>query len=179
MFCKITLFTIALAVTASASLVALDSQPDIRISLHKRGSLKKSDGSFDYAKAATELVKVQNKHHQNLINLQCNKGYLPDSLYIPEPITLSKCPALPLTDQENNLEWTGTISIGTPASNFIIDFDTGSADLWVPSSSCFGCSSHNTYDPSSSSTSQDKTSTFLICYGDGSTTSGLEYADTG
>lgn len=28
------------------------------------------------------------------------------------------------TDERNDVEWAGTISIGTPAQNFLIDFDS-------------------------------------------------------
>jgi len=29
-----------------------------------------------------------------------------------------------LTDEDSDVEWAGTISIGTPAQNFLIDFDS-------------------------------------------------------
>ncbi|SCV72434.1 BQ2448_3971 [Microbotryum intermedium] len=77
--------------------------------------------------------------------------------------------------------WTGTISIGTPAKKFNIDFDTGSADLWVPSSDCnsAACNPHTKYDPSKSSTSKaDPSKKLSIVYGDGSSTTGLVYQDT-
>jgi cathepsin D len=34
-----------------------------------------------------------------------------------------------LTDEEDDLEWAGTISVGTPAQKFLIDFD--STFLWL------------------------------------------------
>ena len=88
--------------------------------------------------------------------------------------------AVPLTDQDDDSMWSGAVSIGEPAQNFVIDFDTGSADLWVPSSSCKDCgNAHNKYDASKSTQSKAHTGTFQISYGDGSTTSGTPYTDTG
>lgn len=180
MFSKAILLTVALALIAEASPVTRDT--GIRIPLQKKApqTLKRADGTFDSERYAAQRARVQNKHRQNLINLQANKGSLPEGMFIPDvaPISKRAMAALPLTDQSNGEEWTGTVSIGTPASQFTIDFDTGSADLWVPSSSCSGCGSHATYDPSSSSTSQDQSGTFQISYGDGSTASGPEYTDT-
>ncbi|TBU51004.1 hypothetical protein BD310DRAFT_910930, partial [Dichomitus squalens] len=50
-----------------------------------------------------------------------------------------------------------------------------SSDLWVPSTSCDSCGSHNKYDLS---TSGKESSSFSISYGDGSTASGNPYTDT-
>ena len=36
----------------------------------------------------------------------------------------------PTTDENNDLEWAGTISIGTPAQNFLIDFDSKSTTYY-------------------------------------------------
>lgn len=75
--------------------------------------------------------------------------------------------------------WYGTISVGTPAKQFKLDFDTGSADMWIPAAACTSCGSHNRYYPSDSSTSAtDSGATFSITYGDGSTTGGKVYSDT-
>ena len=119
------------------------------------------------------------------MNLQKNVGLsgFNAGAHIPElavlPAGLQKRQSEALDDQQSNLEWTGTVSIGTPGQDFVIDFDTGSADLWVPSKDCDGCQAQNSYDPSASSTSQEESGTFQIQYGDGSQASGPIYSDSG
>ena len=53
-----------------------------------------------------------------------------------------------------NTQFYGEISIGTPAQNFKVLFDTGSPFFWVASHSCLSipCWSQNTYKSSESST---------------------------
>ena len=122
-----------------------------------------------------------------MINLEKNIGahVFKEGAVIKElatlPAHLAKRQAEALTDEEDDLEWAGTISIGTPAQRFLIDFDTGSSDLWIPSSSCTSstCRSKSRYSASSSSSSARRTGSFSIQYGDGSTVSGPVYTDTG
>lgn len=62
------------------------------------------------------------------------------------------------------------VSIGTPAQNFLLLFDTGSADTWVPSLQCSskdGCLSGHQYNPSKSSTYHPTNYAFNITYGTG------------
>jgi hypothetical protein len=55
-----------------------------------------------------------------------------------------------------NTQYYGSISIGTPLQQFDVLFDTGSANLWVPSSRCGRCN-HKKYDSSRSSTYREVT----------------------
>ncbi|GAA5830578.1 hypothetical protein JCM11251_002519 [Rhodosporidiobolus azoricus] len=85
--------------------------------------------------------------------------------------------ALALTSYLNDALWAGGLTIG--GQYFLIDFDTGSSDLWVPGTGCgsTACTSKRKYSPSSSAVAIP-TKQFSISYGDGSTTSGSVYADT-
>lgn len=80
---------------------------------------------------------------------------------------------------ESGAEYISPISVGGQSLN--MDFDTGSADLWVFSTSLSSSEigSHATYDPSKSSTFKKLDGyTFSISYGDGSGASGTVGTDT-
>lgn len=61
----------------------------------------------------------------------------------------------------------------------LVDFDTGSSDIFVPGSDCDStCSGHTLYDASESSTAQDTGESFELGFGDGSAVSGEQFTDT-
>lgn len=85
----------------------------------------------------------------------------------------------PLKNNDNALYY-GTISVGTPAQNVTVDFDTGSSDIWVVSAKCTtsSCNAHTKFDSSKSSTFKSASGSFSIEYGDGSKASGKKAHDT-
>jgi hypothetical protein len=74
-----------------------------------------------------------------------------------------------------NAQYYGEVSIGTPEQKFLVVFDTGSADFWVPNSSCqnnsMNCMKKKAYDSSKSSTYAEVPTggqtQFSIMYGSG------------
>lgn len=88
--------------------------------------------------------------------------------------------SVPNSPEANDEAYLSPVEIGTPAQTVMLDFDTGSADLWTFSSrqSSRQTSGHTTYNPGSSSSSSSETDeTWSIQYGDGSGAAGVVYSD--
>ncbi|KAK3346861.1 aspartic peptidase domain-containing protein [Lasiosphaeria hispida] len=53
---------------------------------------------------------------------------------------------------KTDLQWYGTITVGTPPQKFRVIFDTGSNALLLPRSNCTSCGAHNLFNQTASST---------------------------
>ena len=100
------------------------------------------------AQAATLLARVAAHHDE----LQADRVIFNESLH-----------------NFRDTQYYGQISIGTPPQLFPVIFDTGSANLWVPSTSCYseGCLAHARFDHASSSTFSTSGVPIYIKFGTG------------
>ncbi|EPQ56641.1 acid protease [Gloeophyllum trabeum ATCC 11539] len=147
-----------------------------KIPLQRRSGLVNPDGTANAQALKNHLAYATGKIAKGFATYERNTGSA-------HPLAAKKASKRDtgsdsLTDDAEQL-WYGSISVGTPAKEFTVDFDTGSSDLFLPGPDCSeNCSGHKTYDPDSSSTSSDRNKDFSLQYGDGSTVSGEQYTDT-
>ncbi|KAG8700363.1 Type I transmembrane sorting receptor [Ceratobasidium sp. 395] len=179
MIASIALATLAIAGSVVAAPAPTPEPKTITIPLHKRASPLSKDGVVIPSALVRQVARAQVKYARGNAAYKANTG---KDLFsgVKSLDQLAKRQKEALIDEDQDELWAGTIGIGTPSQSFLIDFDTGSADLWVPSSSCTssGCSTHSKFNSAKSSTSSKKSGTFSISYGDGSTASGPIYSDT-
>ncbi|KAI8330696.1 aspartic peptidase domain-containing protein [Chlamydoabsidia padenii] len=116
------------------------------------------------------LRRINNhiKRH-NIYNKRNDFSNAPDTS-LPDPTSNNTSPLLNDIDL---LQYGIQIQVGNPGQTFLLLFDTGSSDTWIPSRKCTydkGCLSGRQYDPSDSSTYQGDVDAVNITYGIGAAT---------
>ncbi|XP_066524969.1 nothepsin [Hoplias malabaricus] len=129
----------------------------IRVPLTKKPSLR------SHLRANNELEDFLKNHHVDMFSRRFAQCY-PSSL-----VSLKPGKTAEKLYNFMDAQYFGLISLGTPEQNFTVVFDTGSADLWVPSYYCVSaaCGSHHKFKAFESSTYLHDGRVFGIHYGSG------------
>lgn len=143
----------SLLLLLALGLLAAPATAVIRIPLHKFKSIRRT------------LSEVAGPV-ENLLA----KG--PISKYTLDSSAMSGNPIPEVLKNYMDAQYFGEIGIGTPPQCFTVVFDTGSSNLWVPSSKCHlldvACWIHHKYHSEKSSTYVKNGTAFDIHYGSGS-----------
>ncbi|KAI0316984.1 acid protease [Amylostereum chailletii] len=165
------------AISLSLSLAsATPLKQGTKVALNKRLRLTDENGVVNTTLLRSHITAVASKFERGFHAFETNTGtkHPSDTSRMFKRATGS----VPLTDDSGEL-WQGSISVGTPAKTFTVDFDTGSSDLFLPGVDCeVNCEGHTLFDPSASSSSSDTGAPFSLAFGDGSTVQGIVFTDT-
>ncbi|XP_050813076.1 gastricsin-like [Gopherus flavomarginatus] len=128
------------------------------------------------------MVRIPLKKFKSMREVMKEKGVLRDYLKNHKSDPASKyfnnfAVTYEVLSNYLDMSYYGEISIGTPPKNFLVLFDTGSSNLWVPSIYCQSqaCTTHTRFNPSDSSTYSSNGQTFSLQYGSGSLTGVFGY----
>ncbi|KAF9224253.1 acid protease [Gyrodon lividus] len=175
-------FTLALtAITGLPLLVAAASQrielAVTAIPLFKHSSLGSADKSVNFEALNARVASTTAKIRRGFDNFEKNTGSSHPSAV--KGAWKRASGGLPLDYLPDDVDyWFGTISVGTPPESYLVLFDTGSSDFFLPGVECdYSCDGHKRYDPASSPTSADLDMPFHIQYEDGDSAFGQQYTD--
>ncbi|KAA1468964.1 acid protease [Dentipellis sp. KUC8613] len=176
-------FAAAASIPAAAPVLARAQAEGTRIPLQKRASFLQADGAVDLESLVRHVGFITTKLNRGFAAFEKNTG-------APHPLSQLMSTVANLThlgaratnpvvlQDENNTVWAGTLAIGTPPKEYAIDFDTGSADLFLPGKTCGdSCADRQRFDPAASSSAKDLKKTFALTYGDGSQVKGEQWSD--
>ncbi|KAG1730838.1 aspartic peptidase domain-containing protein [Suillus paluster] len=161
---------------ALVSLVA--SSPTQQLNTHAlRLPLERRNNQITVESLRAHLAQVSAKYRQGFAAYQANEGHA-HPLSKPSSSKKVKRDAGDVFLIAQGIElWYASIDVGSPAVTFTVSIDTGSADLFLPSTACVTtCDGHTKYDPSNSSTAIDLKKSFVLTYGQGEV-AGEEYTD--
>ncbi|XP_011210081.2 lysosomal aspartic protease [Bactrocera dorsalis] len=96
------------------------------------------------------------KSHRTLASVRAEIAGLRSKYNVTKTQTQTQSVSKETLINSENMGYYGNISIGTPPQYFLVLFDTGSSDFWIPSSNCltkdYACHDHHRYNSSKSST---------------------------
>ncbi|KAJ7198488.1 acid protease [Mycena pura] len=172
------LFYLAACVAALPK-IPLSKRNDILASSKRDGVLK------NIAAIKMQMAKTKSKIQAGLAAIEKNTAVVHPAVNgfqgtftatqknpAPEKLTSTskRAAAEPMTDFEEDL-WFGTVTVGTPAQTFTVDFDTGSSDTFLPAVGCDDtCDGHTLYSTAASSTAVNTGDAFFLQFGAGNAT---------
>ncbi|EIN07963.1 acid protease [Punctularia strigosozonata HHB-11173 SS5] len=166
-----------LPLLAAGSAIPFDQMQQNSVALTRRWEVQDAEGIVDYQNLQGQMQMTTSKIARGMVAYEKNMGQRHPADLL-EHRNLERAVGHDGLADDNNVLWYGTITAGTPAVQYTVDFDTGSSDLFLPGPSCGQtCSGHKVYNPSHSSTSRDLHKTYRLSYGDGSSVRGEQYAD--
>ncbi|KAF9907751.1 hypothetical protein EC991_010621 [Linnemannia zychae] len=149
------------------------------IALLERSNIYPERGDEDLEALENKKAKKNDTHHNKDKKHKNSEENVSDKKGTNNHNDFEPQARIPLKSIGQVSGYYGQVQIGNPKQSFDVVFDTGSSDLWIPSSKCIedGCISHQRFDGAHSESYHTTKTPFEIEYGTGDV-SGVVSEDT-